>query len=67
MTIPIFALGRIYCGMYVAEICSACIIDLLGVVGVLHTMYLVSAKATVIILGTKMHPTNFKGRRRIFI
>jgi hypothetical protein len=66
MKIPISALGRIdlwCCGMYVARTYRACIIGLLDVVGVLHIMYLVSAKETVIILSTKMHPTNV-GRGR---
>jgi hypothetical protein len=39
----------------------ACIIGLLGVVGVLHIMYLVFAKATVTNLNTKMHPTDVGG------
>ena len=39
----------------------ACIIGLLGVVGVLHIMYLVFANATVIILSTRIHPTNVGG------
>jgi hypothetical protein len=39
----------------------ACIIGLLGVVGVLHIMYLVFAKATVMNLNTKMHPTDVGG------
>jgi hypothetical protein len=40
--IPIFIFGRIdlwYFGMYVARTCSACMIDLLGVVSVLYIMY----------------------------
>jgi hypothetical protein len=58
--ILIFALGRIdllYCGMYIAKICRACIIDLLSVVDVLH-IYFISVMATAIILATKIHPTN---------
>jgi alpha/beta superfamily hydrolase len=52
--------------MYVAKICKACIIDLLGVVGVLHVMYLVSVKATTIILTTEIHPTHAgKGNNNI--
>jgi hypothetical protein len=49
--------------MYIARTYSACIIGLLDVVGVLHIIYLVFAKATVMILSTKMHPTNV-GRGR---
>jgi len=44
-----------------ARIYRACIIGLLGVVGVLHIMYLVFAKATVIILSTKINSTNAGG------
>src|ERR1700691_3183811 len=58
--IPIFSLGRItlwYCS-YVARAYRACIIGLLNVVGVLYIIYLVPAKATVIVLSTKMHPSN---------
>ena len=39
----------------------------LGVVGVLHIMYLVSVKATVIILSIKMHPTNVGGGKRVIL
>jgi len=39
----------------------ACIIGLLGVVGVLHIMYLVLAKATVMILSTKIYSINAGG------
>ena len=64
----IFALGRIdlvYCGMYVAKTCRVCIIDLLGVVGVLHIMYLVSAKPTGSFLSTKIHHQCWEGKRVI--
>ena len=44
--------------MYVARICRACIINLLGVVGLSYIMYLVFAKATVINLSAKTHSTN---------
>jgi hypothetical protein len=39
----------------------ACIIGLLGVVGVLHIMYLEFAKATVMILSNKIYSTNAGG------
>ena len=39
----------------------------LGVVGVLYIIYLVPAKATVIVLSTKMHPTNVKRGEICFI
>ena len=67
---PIFSLGRItlwYCG-YVARAYRACIIGLLDVVGVLYIIYLVPAKATVIVLSTKMHPSNVgRGDKICFI
>ena len=70
MTIPIFSLGRItlwYCG-YVARAYRECIIGLLDVVGVLYIIYLVPTKATVIVLSTKMHPTNVgRGDKICFI
>ena len=70
MKIPIFSLGRItlwYCG-YVARAYRACIIGLLDVVGVLSIIYLVPAKATVIVLSTKMHPSNVgRGDKICFI
>ena len=70
MKIPIFSLGRItlwYCG-YVARAYRACIIGLLDVVGVLYIIYLVPAKATVIVLSTKMHPSNVgRGDKICFI
>ena len=59
--IPIFTLCRIglSCfGMHVARNCRACIIGLLGVMSVLHIMYLLSVKATEIILSTKVCTTN---------
>ena len=68
--IPIFSLGRItlwYCG-YVARAYRACIIGLLDVAGVLSIIYLVPAKATVIVLSTKMHPSNVgRGDKICFI
>jgi hypothetical protein len=67
---PFFSLGRItlwYCG-YVARAYRACIIGLLDVVGVLYIIYLVPAKATVIVLSTKMHPSNVgRGDKICFI
>jgi len=70
MKIPIFSLGRItlwYCD-YVAQAYRACIIGLLDVVGVLYIIYLVPAKATVIVLSTKMHPSNVgRGDKICFI
>ena len=71
MKISIFDLSRIdlwYCGMYLARTCRACIIGPLGVVGVLNIMYLVFAKATVMIFSTKRHPINVgKGDKICFI
>ena len=60
MKIPIFSLGRItlwYCG-YIARAYRACIIGLLDVVDVLYIIYLVPTRATVIVLSTKMNPSN---------
>ena len=54
--------------MYVVKIFRACIVYQLGIVGVLHTMYLVFFKATAIILSLKIHPTNAgKGNSNIFV
>ena len=67
---PIFSLGRItlwYCG-YVARAYRACIIGLLDVVSVLSIIYSVPAKATVIVLSTKMHPSNVgRGDKMFYI
>src|SRR6202034_4709857 len=46
-----------------ARTCRACVLGLLSVMGVLNIMCLVSPKATVIILSTKMHTTNVERGR----